>query len=105
MSSEDTLDRIKKEIMESIPPEIKLTRVEFEGPEIAIYSKNSKVLVDDTDILRVLAKKMRKRIVIRSDPESRMDKEESIAFIQKLVVADAEITKIFFDDNLGEFTI
>jgi KH/beta-lactamase-domain protein len=105
MSSEDTLERIKKEIMESLPPEIKLTRVEFEGPEIAIYSKNSKVLVDDTDILRVLAKKMRMRIVIRSDPESRMDKEESIAFIQKLVVADAEITKIFFDDNLGEVTI
>ncbi|MHA1821675.1 MAG: beta-CASP ribonuclease aCPSF1 [Promethearchaeota archaeon] len=105
MSSLDTLDRIKKEIIESIPPEINLTRVEFEGPEVAIYSKESKVLVDDSDILRILAKKMRKRIVIRSDPQVRMDKEEAIKFIQQIVDKNAEITQIFFDDNLGECTI
>ncbi|MHA1339751.1 MAG: beta-CASP ribonuclease aCPSF1 [Promethearchaeota archaeon] len=105
MSSIDTLEKIKKEIMESIPPEVKLTHVEFEGPEIAIYSKNSKMLVDDNDILRALAKKMRKRIVIRSDPEVRMDEEETIDFIKKLVVPEAEISKIIFDRNLGELTI
>ncbi|MCP4764295.1 MAG: beta-CASP ribonuclease aCPSF1, partial [archaeon] len=105
MSSISTLEKIQKEIIESIPPEIKLTKVEFEGPEIAIYSKNSKVLVDDSDILRVLAKKMRKRIVIRSDPEVRMEKDEAVDFIQNLVSTEADITKIFFDENLGEITI
>lgn len=105
MSSIDTLERIRKEIIESIPPEVKLTHVEFEGPEIAIYTRNSKVLVDDSDILRILAKKMRKRIVIRSDPEVRLGNQETVEFINKMVAPEAEITKVFFDDNLGELTI
>jgi len=105
MSSVDTLEKIKKEIIESIPPEVKLTHVEFEGPEIAIYSKNSKMLVDDNEILRTLAKKIRKRIVIRSDPEVRMSEEETINLIKNLVPPEAEITKIIFDSNLGELTI
>jgi KH/beta-lactamase-domain protein len=105
MSSIETLDKIKDEIVESIPTNIKISKIEYEGPEIAIYTKDSQILVDDSSILRVLAKKMRKRIVIRSDPEVRQDAEETISFIQNLVSEGAEITKIFFDDNLGEVTI
>ena len=71
MSSLDTLKSLSLQIKESLPSSIKLSKIEFEGPEIAIYTKNSKVLVDDSNILRVLAKKMRKRIVIRSDSEIR----------------------------------
>ncbi|MBD3350540.1 MAG: beta-CASP ribonuclease aCPSF1 [Candidatus Lokiarchaeota archaeon] len=105
MSSIDTLEKVRKQIRDYIPKNIKLSKVEFEGPEIAVYTQDSKALVDDNNILRVLAKKMRKRIVIRSDPEVRLPREETIEFIQNLVASDAEITKIFFDDNLGEITI
>jgi hypothetical protein len=105
MSSLDTLKSLSLQIKESLPSSIKLSRIEFEGPEIAIYTKNSKVLVDDSNILRVLAKKMRKRIVIRSDSEIRKGEEETIEFINNLINEGAEISKIFFDQNLGEVTI
>ncbi|TFG19654.1 MAG: beta-CASP ribonuclease aCPSF1 [Promethearchaeota archaeon] len=100
-----SIDRIKKEILESLPAKVKITKMEFEGPELALYTKDSKVLVDDSNILRVLAKKMRMRIVIRSDEDVRMEMDGAVEFIQNLIPADAEVTKIFFDETLGEVTI
>ncbi|MHA1111852.1 MAG: beta-CASP ribonuclease aCPSF1 [Promethearchaeota archaeon] len=99
------IDRIKKEILESLPAKVKITKMEFEGPELALYTKDSKVLVDDSNILRVLAKKMRMRIVIRSDEDVRMEMDGTVEFIQNLIPSDAEVTKIFFDETLGEVTI
>jgi len=100
-----SIERVKKEILESLPNKIKISKIEYEGPEVAIYTRDARVLVDDANILRVLAKKMRMRIVIRSDEEVRMEIERAVEFIQNLVPADAEITKIFFDETLGEVTI
>ncbi len=100
-----SIERIKKEIVASLPSKVKITKIEYEGPEVAIYTKDSKVLVDDANILRVLAKKMRMRIVIRSDEEGRMELDQTVEFIQNLLPAEAEVTKIFFDETLGEVTI
>jgi predicted metal-dependent RNase len=78
---------------------------QFEGPEIAIYSKAPKILLDDGDKIKALARKMRKRLVVRSAPEVRVGHEEAEESIRKLVPADAEITSIDFDVSRGEVII
>jgi len=65
MSCERELNRIKTVIKKNLPADIKIKKIEFEGPDIAVYSENPKVLIDDANILKDLAKKMRKRIVVR----------------------------------------
>ena len=67
MSFERELDKIKKEIREYLPEDIQIQKIEFEGPEIAVYSKGNSngadvELIQQSDILKELAKKMRKRI-------------------------------------------
>ncbi len=99
------LDEITKEIKENLPPNNQVTQIEFEGPEVAIYSSNPRVLVNDESIVKDLAKRIRKRIVIRSDPKVRMAKDETVYFIQNLVGETGEITTIDFEDNLGEVLI
>jgi len=101
----ETLQEIKERIKEHLPINAMVTKIEFEGPEIAIYSKNPKVLVDNGDVIKVLAKKLQKRIVIRSDPSARLNKEEALKKIKEIVPPEAEITKVVFDDNLGEAVI
>ena len=96
-----SIERVKKEILASLPSKIKISKIEYEGPEVAIYTRDSKVLVDDSNILRVLAKKMRMRIVIRSDEDVRMEMDGTVEFIQGLIPSDADVTKIFFDETLG----
>ena len=73
MSSIDLLNKIKEDIISSLPKDSEITSVEFEGPEISIYSKNPDIIGEENQSVRDVARQMRKRIVIRSDPSIRMD--------------------------------
>ncbi|MHA1710527.1 MAG: beta-CASP ribonuclease aCPSF1, partial [Candidatus Freyarchaeota archaeon] len=74
-------------------------------PEIAVYLRNPNVLVEDTEIVKAIARKVRKRIVVRSDPSVRLPPEEAEKIIRERVVEEAGITGISFDNNLGEVII
>ncbi len=99
--------RIVEEIFKRIPPEAKLTRIEFEGPEIAVYVRNVKFIIENEDIVKTLARVLRKRIVIRVDESSRLPEREAVRKILQLVPSDAGIREesITFDKVLGEVVI
>ena len=101
----DALEKIRKEIKENIPKSAQITNVQFEGPEISVYSKNEDFIGNDHTEIKNLVKKLRKRIVVRSDPSIRKDNNETVDIIKKIIPDDAEVTKIMFNENLGEVII
>lgn len=106
MSFEGELQRIKDQIISHLPAGIKVKKIEFEGPEIAVYSENENLdLIESSDILKELAKSMRKRVVFRWNAEKRKDPSETEAYIRNLIVEGAEITNIEFDHTRGEVII
>ena len=106
MSFESELKRIKEEIVQNLPAELKVQNIEFEGPEIAVYSENSDInMVDSSTVLKDLAKIMRKRVVFRWNVDKRKDPSETEAYIKNLVGEDAEISSIEFDHTRGEVII
>jgi len=96
---------IREAVKKALPRSAAISAVEYEGPEIAIYSKAPKILLDDGDKIKALARKMRKRIVVRSAPEVRLTHEETEKTVMELVPKEAEITSIAFDDSRGEVII
>jgi len=109
MSVEREFQKIKNEIRESLSDKIDINKIDLEGPEIAVYSTgnsgNSAELIENSDVLKNLAKKMRKRVVIRWNVDKRMDPAETEAYIRNLVGEEAEISTIEFDHNRGEVII
>ncbi|MHA1535589.1 MAG: beta-CASP ribonuclease aCPSF1, partial [Promethearchaeota archaeon] len=106
MSFESELQRIKEQIIQHLPPEIVVKKIEFEGPEIAVYSENSNLeAIENSDVLKDLAKSMRKRVVFRWNVEDRKDPSETEDYIRNLISEDAEITNIEFDHTRGEVII
>ncbi|MEA2069955.1 MAG: beta-CASP ribonuclease aCPSF1 [Asgard group archaeon] len=101
----ETLKEIKSQILEKTPPSADITQIEFEGPEVAVYSRNPQIMVDNGDLVKSLAKELRKRIVIRSDPSIRKDRKKVKKIVHELVPEEAEITSIQFDPNIGEILI
>ena len=99
------IDEIKDQIIEYLPEKVKLAKVEFEGPEIVIYTKNPEINKDHGDIIRALAKKIRKRIIIRSDKSVLSPPPETIDKVEEIVPTDADITDISFDDVTHEVII
>ncbi|MBD3256589.1 MAG: beta-CASP ribonuclease aCPSF1 [Candidatus Lokiarchaeota archaeon] len=106
MSFESELERLKEQIIDYLPDSVSVQKIEFEGPEIAVYSENSGAgIVDGSNILKELAKTMRKRVVFRWNVEKRKDPAETEEYIKSLVGEEAEISNIEFDHNRGEVII
>ncbi|NHJ47195.1 MAG: beta-CASP ribonuclease aCPSF1 [Asgard group archaeon] len=103
--SEETLNEIKEQILSKTPPSADITEIEFEGPEVAVYSRNPQILVDNGELVKTLAKDLRKRIVIRSDPSVRKEQDKVINIVKDLVPEEAELSNIQFDPNIGEVLI
>ncbi len=103
-NDEEILD-VREAVRKALPRSAAISSVEYEGPEIAIYSKAPKILLDDGDKIKALARKMRKRIVVRSAPEVRLPHEEAEKAVRELIPEEAEISSIDFDDSRGEVII
>jgi KH/beta-lactamase-domain protein len=104
-SRELAIDQLKADLISELPPNAQVSKVVFEGPFVVIYSLNPTVLMENGDIVKSLAKSLRKRIVIRSDVSVRRAKDEAAARILEIVPENAEITNVLFDDELGEVII
>ncbi|RLE50751.1 MAG: beta-CASP ribonuclease aCPSF1 [Candidatus Methanomethylicota archaeon] len=96
---------VRNSIAQNIPPEAKVTKVEFEGPIITIYAENPHVLLENNEIVKRIAREIKKRIVVRADPKARKPIEEAKKIIMEIVPPEAEITDIFFDSSIGEVII
>jgi len=97
--------KIRETILEHMPKEAEITRIEFEGPRLAIYVKNVILLMEQSYVVTDIVNLLHKRIVIRSDPSIRLPEREVEVSIRNLVPAEAEITAINFDPSLGEVII
>ncbi len=94
-------EEIRNTILSNIPREIGITRIEFEGPRLALYAQKPEILVEKSHIVADIAGKIKKRIVIRSDPSVRM-RELDAEKIVKEILKDAGLVQSYFDPTLGE---
>jgi len=102
---DDSQARIRETIVTHMPKEAEITRIEFEGPRLAIYVKNVGLLLEQSYIVTEIVNLLHKRVVIRSDPTIRLKEPESERLIKGIVPTEAEITEINFDPTLGEVVI
>ncbi len=96
---------ITQYILQKVPREAEVTRIEYEGPMLAVYTKRPEILVDQSSIVAEIVGVIRKRIVIRPDPSVRIPEVEAEKITRELIAPEAEITDINFDPSLGEIII
>ncbi|MEM3627175.1 MAG: beta-CASP ribonuclease aCPSF1 [Candidatus Bathyarchaeia archaeon] len=104
-SSEKNKIEISQYILEHVPKETEVTRIEYEGPTIAIYTKKPEILVEQSSIVVDIVNFIRKRIVIRSDPSVRLPEGDAERIVREIISPEAEVTDINFDPSLGEIII
>ena len=96
---------VSQTILEYVPKEAEVSRIEFEGPTLAVYTKKPEILIEQSSIIADIVSLIRKRIVVRSDPSVRVPEKEAENLIARIVSPEAEITGISFDPSLGEVII
>lgn len=105
MTVEDVLNELKQKIRAQLPKDITISDVDFEGPELVIYTEEPRKFADNGDIIKNLAKDLRKRLVVRPDPKVLAQPEEAIAAISKIVPHESGISNHYFDVDTGEVII
>ena len=94
---------IAKTVLDSIPKESQVTTAKFEGPNIALYTKNPKFsLTELTFHLSYLSKNLKKRFVICTDPSIRLSEDKTRSIVGNLLPKDVLVSAVFCDDALGE---
>lgn len=96
---------ISQYILEQVPKEAEVTRIEYEGPTLAVYTKRPEVLVEQSTVIADIVNVIRKRIVIRSDPSVRLPETDAERISREVITPEAEITDVSFDPSLGEIII
>ncbi len=101
-----SLDRLRHEIARYFsvvnPIESGVTKIEFEGPRIAIYTRNPEVFSNRDQIAKDLVTLIKKRIVIRSDESIRMPKEVFEEEVRRRIKG---IQDLIFNDLIGEVIV
>lgn len=105
MGVEELLKEIREEVKKEIPATVEITDIEFEAAVLVIYTKHPERFAEDEDLVRRLAKKLRKRVVVRPDPSVLANIEKADKTIRDLVPAEAEITDLYFEPDIGEVII
>ncbi len=103
MGIEERLKDLKDKINTKVPQGISVSEVEFEGPELVIYTDDPKRFADEPDLIKTLARDLRKRIVVR--PTVLEDPERAATQIRSVVPENAGISDFFFDPDTGEVLI
>ncbi len=101
-----SLDRLRQEIARYFsvvnPMDSGITKIEFEGPKIAIYTRNPEVFANQDQVAKDLVNLIKKRIVIRSDEEIRVPKEDVEAKIRERIKG---VLGIILNELLGEAVV
>jgi len=92
-------------ILESLPKEAKVTKIEYEGPRIALYTSSPRYLMENNEIISSLVNQIKKRIVVRTDESIRKSEEEAKQILTQFIPKDANMQSTFFDTATGEVSI
>jgi KH/beta-lactamase-domain protein len=105
MSFDSLIEQTKQALREVLPETIEVTDIELEGPHIVLYTKQLEAFLAGGDYLRQVAQRLRRRVLVRSDPATLSDPKEAEAAIRELIPIEAEISALFFEPETGEVTI
>jgi KH/beta-lactamase-domain protein len=88
-----------------VPKEAEVTRIEYEGSTLAVYTKKPEILASQSNLVADIVNVIRKRIVIRSDPSVRLPENDAERIAREIISPEAEVTEINFDPSLGEIIV
>lgn len=92
-------------ILQSIPKEAQVTKIEYEGPRIALYTSAPRYLMENNETISNLVNIIKKRIVVRTDESIRKSEEEARKILAECIPKEANFQGVFFDTATGEVSI
>jgi len=85
------------EKVKSLLPKEAVSRVELEGSELIVYTKDREFFKAHEDTVRQVVSQIKKRIEVRPEKNLTLDEEATKEIIKQIVPEDAKIKQIYFE--------
>lgn len=105
MTMSSLLEDVRKMVRKLLPPKIEISKIDFEGPVVVIYTTSLEEFADNSEIVKKLAQGLRRRVAIRPDPSLLVELDQAETEIRHIIPEEAQITDIYFERDTGEVTI
>ena len=92
----EILERVK-----NLLPKESISRVELEGSEIIVYTKDKEFFKNCEETVKSVVSQIKKRIEIRPEKNISLDKEAAAEIIKEIVPKEAKIKDIYFEPERG----
>ena len=99
------LDDINSLVKKIIPSSAGITKIEMEGPEVVIYTKNPQAFFGVENYVSKIAFELKKRVNIRTDKSLLSDPETARKKILEMVPKEADVKDIYFEEPFCEVVI
>jgi len=99
------LEEVKAIVERTLPEKCQVTKIDMEGPEVAIYTKNPGAFFENENFVAKTAFELKKRVNIRTDKSLLADEKEAEAKARQIIPPDAGVQDIYFDPAFSEITI
>jgi KH/beta-lactamase-domain protein len=99
------IEEIKEAVKKAIPESAQVTKIEIEGPEIAIYTQNPKAFFENENLVAKAAFELKKMLNVRTDKSLLTEHDRAREAIEKIVPQEAGVTEIEFEDSFSEVVI
>jgi len=105
MNADRLFDSLREQVTDLIPSDMKVSKIEFEGSVIVIYTTNYDKFSSNDDLPRNLAQTLRRRVDIRPDPSTLEDAGKMEEKLRGMIPESADLYDINFVDETGEAII
>ncbi len=105
MSQDSLIEQTRATLAELLTRGVEVEDIELEGPQIVLYTKQPDAFLSGRDLLRQIAQRLHRRVVVRTDPAALIDAKEAERLVRELIPVEAEISQLFFEPETGEVTI
>ncbi|SFS03298.1 hypothetical protein SAMN05216559_2766 [Halomicrobium zhouii] len=104
-TADEALDDIHEQVEAETPDDITISRVQFEGAELVIYTPDVKAFAARDRLVPNLAQTFQKRITVRPTPDALVPQDKATPEIREIIPDDAGVQSIDFDSDTGEVLI
>src|SRR3989338_11530933 len=101
----EKIKQIKETVLNNLPKEARITGVEVEGPEVAIYTQNPKAFFENENLIAKVAFELKKRVNLRTDKSLLLEQDKAEKKIKEIVPIEADIKSIAFNPAFSEVVI
>ncbi len=105
MNVDRLFDTLREEVKRSMPSDVSIKDIKFEGPVVVVYTDEYEKLSANDSVARMVAQNIHRRVDIRPDPSGLEDPAKVEEKIRSMIPDKAEIFDINFLRDTGEAVV